>query len=337
MRIVTTPDQIDFTTPGRRDYFVSFEHPTLWGYYHMPVTVIAGPQAGKGRGLVATGANHGNEYEGPVALQHLIREIKTEDVRGRLILIPTLNVSAFRAGVRDTPDDGINLNRAFPGNPTGSLTYRIADFVMTKIFPHVHVVLDIHAGGRVARFAHLTSFHRVADPAQQRAMEETARGFGTRFSFYYQDQTPGLLPSAAERLGKITVGGEFGWGEAVDPAGVSMARQGILSAAIRHEQLAAPLPANAHCPREEQILVDASDLKCYVRAPFEGHFEPSVRCGDKVAQGQLIGFVHDFNHIDDAPARIVAPHEGYVVSQAWQAKVLSGQVISVVPVKREWM
>ena len=36
----------------------------------------------------------------------------------------------------------------------------------------------------------------------------------------YQNVTPGLLPSEAERLGKITVGTELGWGRAVQAEGV---------------------------------------------------------------------------------------------------------------------
>ena len=336
-RILTNPDGLDLNTPGRRDYLVGFEHPTLWGHYQVPVTVWVGKDAAPGRGLLATGSTHGDEYEGPVALHHLLREIDLSDVRGRIVIVPTLNVSAFRTGTRDTPDDGVNLNRAFPGDPKGSLTYRFAHFVSARLFPHVHVVIDLHAGGKVARFAHCTSFHRVANAGQQKAMEETARGFGTPFVLYYQDQTPGLLPSCAERLGKITIGGEFGWGQAVNLEGVSMARQGVLTAAIRHEQLAGAIPPHKHCPREQQMLTDASELSCFVSSPIEGHFEPLVKCGERVACGAPVGFVHDFNRIDEPPVEIRAPHEGYVLSQAWGAKVFGGQTVSVIAPRREWM
>ena len=50
----------------------------------------------------------------PVALKHLVHEIRLEDVLGRVILVPVLNPAAFRAGTREsTLDDGVNLNRAF--------------------------------------------------------------------------------------------------------------------------------------------------------------------------------------------------------------------------------
>ena len=336
-RMLVAHSAIDFTTPGRRDYFVRFEHPTYWGDYTVPVTVLAGREQAPGRGVVAIGSTHGNEYEGPVAIKHLLHEIDPSKVRGRIILIPTLNVPAFNAGVRDTPDDNVNLNRAFPGDERGSITQRFAHFVSATIFPQVHVVLDIHSGGNVARFTPCTSFHHVADQNQRRAMEQTARGFGSRFTMNYQNGTPGLLTSMAERLGKITIGSEFGWGCAVLQEGVSMARQGILTACIAHEQLQGELPKNQHWAPAEQILVDNSELSCYVPAEFTGHFEPCVPCGDKVSKGQRIGLLHDFDRIDAPAAEISAPHDGYVISQAWNAKVFRGQVVSVVSIPRPWM
>jgi hypothetical protein len=48
-----------------------------------------------------------------VVLKHLLGEIRLEDVLGRIILVPVLNPSAFHAGLRESADDGVNLNRAF--------------------------------------------------------------------------------------------------------------------------------------------------------------------------------------------------------------------------------
>ena len=327
-RAIVSPEQLDFAAPGRRDYHVKIEHTTIWAHHLVPVTVIVGPQAKQGKGLVAIGSTHGDEIEGPIAIKHLLREIKTEDVLGRIILIPVINPMAWKANRRETPDDGVNFNRAFPGNAKGSVTYRLADFVTRFIFPQVHVVLDIHAGGEVARFPQTANVHYMSDPAQRKAMEETARGFGTKFIMQYQNSTPGLLTSTAESLGKVTVGGEFGWGEALQAEGVSMCRQGVRTAAVRHEQLRGPAPANRH--HREQIVVDTSDPASTTLAEFEGHYEPVAALGQKVARGERIAYLHDFGRIDDAPLEIVAPHDGYVMCQAWGARVFAGQVVSQV-------
>src|SRR4051795_6929379 len=86
-RPVARPSHLDLDSPGRRDYWVALEHDSIWGDHLIPLTVFVGPEAKEGQGLVAFGSNHGNEYEGPVALKHLICEIEQVNVRGRIILI----------------------------------------------------------------------------------------------------------------------------------------------------------------------------------------------------------------------------------------------------------
>jgi N2-acetyl-L-2,4-diaminobutanoate deacetylase len=335
-RMMVSPQALDLESPGRRDYSVKLEHTTIWAHHLIPVTVMVGPDARPGRGLVAIGSTHGDELEGPVAIKHLLREIRAEDVLGRIVLMPVLNVMAFRANRRETPDDGVNLNRAFPGDARGSVTYRLADLVTRFIFPHVHVVLDIHAGGEVARFPATANIHLMSDPAQRREMEETARGFGTKFIMLYQNNTPGLLTGYAEDLGKISVGTEMGWGRSVNRGGVSMSRQGILTAAVRQGQLRGEPPPSRHTPPAEQVLADTSHPDSSLLAQFEGHFEPTVELGQKVTGGQRVGWLHDFNRLDDAPLEILAPHDGFIICQAWSARVIQGQVITQVGRPLEW-
>src|SRR5690606_30910950 len=93
-RRLVAPEQLDLESPGRRDYWVMLEHDTMWGAHLIPLTVWVGPRAEPGRGLVAFGSTHGNEYEGPVVLHHLLREISLERVTGRIIVVPLLNVEA---------------------------------------------------------------------------------------------------------------------------------------------------------------------------------------------------------------------------------------------------
>src|SRR6185437_4178328 len=83
-RLIVRPDKLDLDSPGRRDYWVALEHDSVWGDHLIPLTVFVGPAAKAGRGLVAFGANHGNEYEGPVAIKHLMRDIRQENVLGRI-------------------------------------------------------------------------------------------------------------------------------------------------------------------------------------------------------------------------------------------------------------
>ena len=182
----------------------------------------------------------------------------------------------------------------------------------------------------MARFAPCTSFHPIEDDEQSGLIEETARWFGTPLIMIYQNQTPGLLPSEAERLGKITVGTELGWGRAVNADGVRYAKQGVLAAAIHHQQLRGEISPIGHHLAGTQRKVAMVDRECFVVAPFAGHYEPLLDCGDQVRRGDLVGLLHDFDHIDSEPWPAKAGVDGTVVAQAWVAPVQRGQHIVVV-------
>jgi predicted deacylase len=329
-RIIAQPEALDFESPGRRDYFVALEDDSLWGDHLIPITVMVGPEAQPGCGVFASGSNHGNEYEGPVALKNLLQEIHIDDVLGRLILVPLLNVAAFGSGTRESAEhDGVNLNRAFvegAGSEPGltGITHRIAAFVRDHIWPHVHVVNDLHAGGPGYAFALCSSFHHVVDSEQGKITEETARWYGTPFVMTYQDQTPGLLPSDAERAGKITVGSELGWGQAINPDGVRYGKHGVLAAAINHDQLRGKIEPIGHHADGSQKRVQLVDRDCYVHAPFAGFYEPLFPCGTRVSEGDIVARMHDFNHIDEPATDIQAPTDGYIMCQAWQNPVRHG-------------
>jgi predicted deacylase len=335
-RRIVRPHELDLEAPGRRDYYVALEHDSLWGDHLIPLTVWVGPQAQAGQGLVAFGSNHGNEYEGPVALKNLLREIETENVLGRIILVPVLNAPAFKSGTRSTvTEDNVNLNRAFvDGAGTmpaiSGITHRIAKFVREYIWPQVHVVLDLHSGGTTLQFAPCASFHPVDDAGQSKKIEETAKWFGTPAVMIYQNATPGLLPSEAERLGKITVGTELGWGNACMRTGVQYGRQGVLAAAIHHGQLQGSIEPIAHHAARTQHCIEIVDRECYSPAPFSGHYEPLRDCGEKIKAGELVGRLHDFDHIDAPPYEVRAAIDGILLVHAFQAAVLQGQHVAIV-------
>ena len=146
----------------------------------------------------------------------------------------------------------------------------------------------------------------------------------------YQNATPGLLPSEAERLGKITVGTELGWGRSVNPEGVRYGRQGVLAAAIHHDQLRGHIEPIAYHKEGTQRKLEMVDRDCFTVAPFDGHYEPLLECGTAVKKGDVVGLLHDFDHIDMPPWKAVAGVDGVVLAQAWVAPIPRGQHIVVV-------
>jgi N2-acetyl-L-2,4-diaminobutanoate deacetylase len=115
--MVTT--SINFDKPGKQQGFlqVPYSHNLGgWGNVLIPTTSVsnrAGPTA-----LVLAG-NHGDEYQGQIAIMKLARELTLEMVTGRIILIPSLNFAAARAATRLSPVDGFCQRDAGHVRPSG--------------------------------------------------------------------------------------------------------------------------------------------------------------------------------------------------------------------------
>ena len=158
------------------------------------------------------------------------------------------------------------MNRAFPGNPRGTISARIASFVKNVIFPLGRVVIDIHAGGKEGAFPLCASFHPIPDPAQRAEIATVSRLFDTPFAFIYAStMASGLLTDEAEAEGKITIGGEFGCGEATNRSGVRHAYEGVRNVLKHYGQLdgeVVPIRPAGGAPAEENQRLDHTLTTC---------------------------------------------------------------------------
>src|SRR6186713_1739895 len=225
---------LDFDKRGKQQGFLQIPYSHNlggWANVMVPITVIA---RGEGPTVLVLGGNHGDEYQGQIAAMKLARELQPELVHGRIILIPSLNLPAARAATRLSPLDGMNMNRAFPGDPEGAVTSQIAHFLTTVLFPLSDVVIDIHSGGRSMEFVPCAHMHLVADSEQRARMFHAMLAWNTDFAFIYADIAgTGLLPVEAENQGKLVVTTELGGGEAI-PASVHRIAQGGLRNVLVH-------------------------------------------------------------------------------------------------------
>src|SRR4030095_7151492 len=117
--------------------------------------------------VLLTGANHGDEYEGPIALFDLANRLKADEVTGRVIIATAMSYPAFRSGTRTSQIDKGNLNRSFPGRPDGTITEKIADYFQRHLLPLADFVLDIHSGGKTLQFVPFAAAHVLPEKAQQ--------------------------------------------------------------------------------------------------------------------------------------------------------------------------
>jgi predicted deacylase len=107
-------------------------------------------------------------------------------------------------------------------------------------------------------------------------------------------------------------------------------------AAIRHGQLAGKLEKFAHHAAGTQRIVEKNHRACFTVAPFAGHYESLLECGEAVHAGDAVGLLHDFDRPELEPWPCRAGVDGFVTAQAWGARVAQGQHIVVVAQPRAW-
>jgi N-alpha-acetyl-L-2,4-diaminobutyrate deacetylase len=166
---------VDYDADGKRFGHLmvpNSRNESAWGTLMLPIVCI---RNGDGPTMLLTGGNHGDEYEGPLAILKLMRRIDPAQFRGRLIAMPALNLPAMRADARISPVDNGNMNRSFPGHPRGTITQRIAHYVWSELMPLADCVIDLHSGGHSLNFVPSAVMHELDDKDMMARTEAALR------------------------------------------------------------------------------------------------------------------------------------------------------------------
>jgi predicted deacylase len=322
---------LDFTQPGKQQGFlqVHYSHNLGgWANVMVPITLIA---RGEGPTVLVLGGNHGDEYQGQIAAMTLARELQPEQVNGRIILIPSLNLPAARTATRLSPLDGMNMNRAFPGQPEGAVTSQIAHYLTTVLFPLSDVVIDIHSGGRSMDFVPCSTMHLVDDREQRARMFAAMLAWNSDFAFLYADIAgTGLLPVEAENQGKTVVTTEVGGGEAIPARVHRITQSGLRNVLIHLGALKGREQTRASLGLPPIVLTQALRREDYLLAPESGIFEIALDMGTKVKPGQTVGFIHHLERPDRTPESVVAQTAGYLVCMRAPCLTQQGDCVAVI-------
>jgi N-alpha-acetyl-L-2,4-diaminobutyrate deacetylase len=318
---------VDFDAEGVQHGFLKLPISTdesAWGAVMIPITVI---KNGDGPTALLTGGNHGDEYEGITALLKLSSSLHAEDVCGRVIIVPMMNMPAAMVGKRTSPMDGGNLNRSFPGDPDGSVTEKIADYFTRVLVPLTDVVLDLHSGGRTLDIIPFGASHVLENPEQQRQALEGAKAFGAPYAMMmFELDAAALFDTAVESQGKVFVATELGGGGTSTPESLAITERGIRNFLI-HFGL---VEGRVKMPTEPQVYLDMPDASCYVQSEHTGLLELTLALGDAVEKGQVIARIYDITRSGAAPVEYRASRDGILAARRFPALVNMGDTIGVI-------
>ncbi len=315
---------VDFEAEGKQVGWLTIPHSrneSGWGSMHMPVSVI---RNGRGPTVVLTGGNHGDEYEGQIALMKLVRSLDPGVVRGRVIVIPHLNYPAMRVNARLSPIDGGNMNRVFPGKRDGTITQMIAHYVTTAVLPLADAVIDIHSGGRSMYFEPSAIMHKLDDKAMYDKTMVAMKAFGAPVGLVLTElDSAGMLDSAVEDAGKLFLSTELGGGQFTSPRTVEIAETGVANV-LKHLGVLEGEPV----ARESRIMETPDGA--YVICRDHGIVEPQVDVGAMVDVGQPIAQVHDYDNPERESAVYRAGIAGMLLIRHLPGIITRGDCLGVI-------
>ncbi len=266
----------------------------------LPIFLINGKSAGPT--LVVTGGVHGAEYASIEAALRLGRTLQPDQLHGRVIIVPVLDMPAFKArAIYICPLDGKNPNRFFPGNPNGTASEQLDDWLVQNVMKQGNYYVDLHGGDLNEALVPFTLFQKFGNAQVDKTSLEMAQVFGIRY--LVSSEVNGSTTSAAAKLGIPGILAESG-GQGIWREEHIAAHTNGLNRLMRHLGM-------IEGPAPEPLPTQVMDHFAWLRSEQNGYYYPKVQVGETVRKGQDLGRVADFQ--GNLLQAITAPLDGIVL------------------------
>lgn len=262
------------------------------------VPIIVEHSLYEGPVVLFTAGIHGDEVNGVEIVRQLVSKGINKPKIGTTISIPIVNVFGFLQKVRDFPD-GRDLNRSFPGSKKGSLAAQVAYKLMNEVIPQVDYCFDFHTGGS-SRF----NAPHIRIERNEKHLASLANVFNAPFILYSKNLKKSFR-NACKKQGVPMLLFEGGKSNSIDSIVSNTGVNG--SKRVLHHLGMLQNKFKVSSPTKPSITIDSSK---WVRAQASGMFKSSVKVGQFVNRGAVLGHITDpFGKIH---FWIKASNEGYV-------------------------
>jgi predicted deacylase len=265
----------------------------------IPVTVVNGSDPGEW--VLLSAAAHGDELNGIEVVREAANAADPDEIAGGLVCLPVLNVPGFLAQQRYLPVYDRDLNRSFPGNPTGTGAKRIAHRVFEAFVEPCDVALDFHTSTR----GRSNMLHVRGDCSDDR-VSRLAQAFGTTV-IIDKPGPSGSLRRAATEAGVPTIAIEFGEAHRFQRELIDDALAGVDSVLAEfgcHEQEAVRWPG-------WRTIVDEAHDRAWLRAEDGGLVEVHADRGSLVEEGEVVCTIT--NPFKTTTSEVRAPFTGILL------------------------
>jgi len=249
---------------------------------HTPVTMSVHVIHGRRDGpvLFVSAAIHGDEVIGVEIARRLLRSTTIGGLRGTLLVIPIVNTFGFLNQSRYLPDRR-DLNRCFPGGPSGSLAARLADLFMSEIVDRSDLGIDLHSAA-----IHRLNMPQIRVSASKEKTLHLAEAFGAPV-IIFSKLREGSLREAAQKRGVDILLYEAGEGLRFDELSARAGVAGILRVMHNMGMVSRRVASMA----KTKPLRSSSSV--WQRAPVGGLIRVFKGTGETVNEGDILGVIAD--------------------------------------------
>lgn len=257
----------------------------------LPYVALRG--ARPGRTLWLHGQVHGDEINGMVAALRFARSLDPARMTGNLVITPTGNPHALDARRKRNPYDELDLDQAYPGNPNGLITERLAHALFDEVRGVADVLINLHTMNPLfdARPYTVYKVHPGSTVTEADVMAAMAPFFphvACRQDVGGKGELPGNIAGALDyqclAAGICAFMLELGSGSWLDPDIVAQAERGFLALAAQMGIVDAPAGGDHAAATLRRVT-----RRGWITADEGGLFVPAVRAGDLVSEGASLG------------------------------------------------
>jgi predicted deacylase len=304
--------------------FFTFDDPLL-ARYQWPYFAVVGSEPGLS--FLLTAGIHAAEYTGTLAAIRLGRGLVPAEVRGTIVILPLLNVPGFyERSVYVNPEDGQNLNRAFPGRADGTWSERFAYRLLHDLVLHFDRDMDLHAGDMIEDLEPFVGYRETGNAevdAESIRMLNAYGGVRWASRAVATGDRAGMLYAAAAERGVPAMLAESGRNGLVEESAVQRHVDGVRNVWRALGILVDRPPQTVEAPR----MLRRNE---WLRAEQEGIFLCRVRPSEAVRAGQVLGEMVDL--LGNPLAEVRAPDDGVILFTVTSPAVKQGGLLLAVGV-----
>jgi len=259
----------------------------------MPAMVLS--DGGDRPRMVLLAGQHGNEWNGPWVLHKLANGLDPIEIRGTLVILPVTNPLAFNEASRVSAADGIDLNRTYGGGNPRKPTEHLGQVLWSSVFSHTDYLVDLHSGGP-GEYLPFAAAPNGVDI-------EMAQSLNLPFIHLPGTIKAGHLVHACQQSGVHAVLVEFGGGRSLDMQYHQQVVDGLKNLMRSVGMLdSEPLPGT------EPYIFRHKDI---VSSPCPGFFDLAVELGQRVREGDRLGFVTPI--LSGSAVEVKSPRDGIAI------------------------